>query len=237
MSMLAEKRQKKSWILNPRSTAWTCDSNKFGQKMLEKMGWTPGKGLGVNEQGMVDILRVKIKNDFKGLGCDKKVEDWIKTQEDFNNLLGELGADGDDQKVGKQSLEERSKSIKSRVHYHKFARGKDLSRYSSDDLKSILGVNTDDMSNTKESNVYDIDSKYENFEKRAIITSGNEQLEMKGEEEVLDESNRKRKKKKNKLKTFNMQAENDSIEKSNADENLESVSVSKKRRKKKKNED
>lgn len=42
------------------------DSNKFGQKMLEKMGWTSGKGLGVNEQGITEHVRVSFKNDTGG---------------------------------------------------------------------------------------------------------------------------------------------------------------------------
>jgi len=32
----------------------SADQNKFGQKMLEKMGWTKGKGLGANEQGVAE---------------------------------------------------------------------------------------------------------------------------------------------------------------------------------------
>lgn len=30
--------------------------SKFGLKMLEKMGWAKGKGLGKNEDGMVDCI-------------------------------------------------------------------------------------------------------------------------------------------------------------------------------------
>lgn len=30
------------------------------------MGWKPGKGLGVNEQGIVNALRVKYKSDLRG---------------------------------------------------------------------------------------------------------------------------------------------------------------------------
>lgn len=35
--------------------------------MLEKMGWTSGKGLGINEQGATDHVRVKVKNDTVGM--------------------------------------------------------------------------------------------------------------------------------------------------------------------------
>uniref|UniRef100_A0A161ML19 Pin2 terf1-interacting telomerase inhibitor 1 n=1 Tax=Triatoma infestans TaxID=30076 RepID=A0A161ML19_TRIIF len=139
MSMLAEKRRKQTWILNPRSTDWSEDGNKYGQRMLEKMGWTPGKGLGVNEQGIVNALRVKYKSDLRGLGCDSKIEEWTKTQEEFNALLGELAGNEKDSKIG--SLEKTSKNIRNRVHYHKFTRRKDLSRYSAKDLESILGLN------------------------------------------------------------------------------------------------
>lgn len=34
--------------------------------MLEKMGWTSGKGLGAKEQGMTDHIRAKYKDDQAG---------------------------------------------------------------------------------------------------------------------------------------------------------------------------
>jgi hypothetical protein len=34
--------------------------------MLEKMGWAPGKGLGANEQGMKNVLKIGYKSDTKG---------------------------------------------------------------------------------------------------------------------------------------------------------------------------
>lgn len=43
------------------------DKNGFGQKMLEKMGWKHGKGLGANEQGLTESLKVSYKNDNKGM--------------------------------------------------------------------------------------------------------------------------------------------------------------------------
>lgn len=39
------------------------DASKFGQKMLEKMGWKPGCGLGAKEQGITEQIKVAYKND------------------------------------------------------------------------------------------------------------------------------------------------------------------------------
>ena len=50
-----------SCILYPFS-----DDSKIGQKMMEKMGWSKGRGLGREEQGMKEHLSVKFKDDNKG---------------------------------------------------------------------------------------------------------------------------------------------------------------------------
>ena len=39
----------------------------FGQKMLEKMGWEKGQGLGKDKDGMKDALDVKKKEDTLGV--------------------------------------------------------------------------------------------------------------------------------------------------------------------------
>ena len=72
---LAEPRRRQKWTLNPRGAVnkavpcsspsmsfklvsikscilgnlWANDDNKFGHKLMEKMGWEKGKGLGANQ--------------------------------------------------------------------------------------------------------------------------------------------------------------------------------------------
>ncbi|KAL1122249.1 hypothetical protein AAG570_003654 [Ranatra chinensis] len=157
MAMLAERKQKVKYSINPRGNDWAKDSNKFGQKILEKMGWSPGKGLGASEQGMTDVLRVTYKNDTKGFGCKDK-EEWLKQQEEFRCLLAKLsgseeaGIHNQLKPIEKsQSLEKRSQESRTRVHYRKFTRGKDLSRYTAKDLSCIVGVAMNVVDNNEDS--------------------------------------------------------------------------------------
>ncbi|XP_018425414.1 PREDICTED: PIN2/TERF1-interacting telomerase inhibitor 1 [Nanorana parkeri] len=151
MAMLAEPRRKQKWSIDPRNSTWSKDETKFGQKMLEKMGWSKGKGLGAQEQGCTEHVKVQVKNNTMGLGASIHHEDnWIAHQDDFNQLLaelndchgtassGEIHSPANDSKKS-FSLEEKSKSSKKRVHYMKFAKGKDLSCRSDTDLACIFG--------------------------------------------------------------------------------------------------
>nr|XP_020472947.1 PIN2/TERF1-interacting telomerase inhibitor 1 isoform X1 [Monopterus albus] len=148
MSMLAEPRRKQKWSVDPRNSAWSNDDSKFGQKMLERMGWSKGKGLGRSEQGATDHIKVKVKSNSLGLGANTSYEDnWIAHQDDFNELLAQLNSchgqnesnePAEDEQKG-FSLEEKSKTSKKRVHYMKFTKGKDLSSRSETDLNCIFG--------------------------------------------------------------------------------------------------
>lgn len=42
------------------------DDTKFGQKMLEKMGWKKGEGIGRDGQGVTENIKIRWKLDSKG---------------------------------------------------------------------------------------------------------------------------------------------------------------------------
>ena len=117
---------------------------------MEKMGWQDGKGLGANESGMTENLKIKFKMDTKGVGYNNNDYDnvWLDHQDDFEQILGSLNQHSksaseerriEDEQGSLKSLEERSKQSKARVHYKKFTRSKDLSNATTHDLNCILG--------------------------------------------------------------------------------------------------
>ncbi|EFN69541.1 Pin2-interacting protein X1 [Camponotus floridanus] len=185
MSMLAERRQKQKWSLNPRGKWWSEDSNKFGQRMLEKMGWTKGKGLGVNEQGITEYINVSHKNDTAGIGYDKNVDIWVEHQEKFNNLLKQLHENGNQNTTQKleteddRSMELKSKQSHARVHYKKFTQSKDINKYKPKDLANILGqkelMNTIQVKTEKDDDSYEKKSISIEKSNNGIVTinSGN----------------------------------------------------------------
>lgn len=157
--MLAEKRSKANYhaavTLRKGLKGDFMDHYGFGARMLEKMGWSKGKGLGLNSDGEVNPIAIKMKSDNKGLGFARTSEDIaVAQQQGFDALLASFSEGTDEKKLDSdtaaeteaaevnapKSLEQMSKKSRARVHYQKFTRGKDLSRASSKDLASILGV-------------------------------------------------------------------------------------------------
>jgi len=150
---LAAPRRKTKYDIDPRNNAWANDDNKFGQKLMEKFGWEKGKGLGAQEDGETENIKVKVKNDKHGIGANNDYSDtWLDHQDDFNSILASLNtchsAPGSGTATPTNepsteavagSMEERSKSSKSRVHYKKFTQGKDLTRADASDLDALFG--------------------------------------------------------------------------------------------------
>ncbi|CAG0900792.1 unnamed protein product [Darwinula stevensoni] len=91
--------------------------------------------------GMADL--------YLGLGFKGNDDLWLTHHNDYNEFLATLQSEKGSKQDGSINetqgfipLTEKSKSSKKRVHYHKFARGKDLSSCSQEDLACIFGKKT-----------------------------------------------------------------------------------------------
>jgi len=80
--------------MDPQNAKWHDDKDKFGHRLMEKMGWKEGKGLGAEEQGVAENIRLKPTQGNRGLGAFASKEDnaWVGHHDDFAKLLSELNA-------------------------------------------------------------------------------------------------------------------------------------------------
>eukprot|EP00659_Diplonema_papillatum_P023106 gene23106-35412_t len=75
---------------DPNNTTWSKNKNRLGFKLLEKMGWSEGKGLGKKENGTTEHVRVKAKDDNSGLGTALDVSSWRGNTTRFEETLQRL---------------------------------------------------------------------------------------------------------------------------------------------------
>lgn len=76
------------------------------------------------------------------MGYKESDNQWTEHESNFSAFLSALSggeSDKQDAELKLSSLEEKSQKSKARVHYRKFTRGKDLSKYSEKDLANIFG--------------------------------------------------------------------------------------------------
>uniref|UniRef100_A0A0K0DSR0 G-patch domain-containing protein n=1 Tax=Strongyloides stercoralis TaxID=6248 RepID=A0A0K0DSR0_STRER len=161
MSILAERRRKQKIPIDPNNLKWQNSEDSVAKKLLAKMGWKEGKGLGKDEQGNVDSLKVKSNNTQKGLGCDGNYDKtWVGHHDDFASILANLNKNKKEKSKEEESsdeeeeyekkkdgkskdnvlnLEERARVSKRRIHYQKFIKRKDLSQATDADKLQIFG--------------------------------------------------------------------------------------------------
>ncbi|KAF9914127.1 PIN2/TERF1-interacting telomerase inhibitor 1 [Lobosporangium transversale] len=106
MSLKAVRHAKQRLAPDPRNLHWANDTNKFGYKMMEKMGWSQGKGLGAKEDGVQEHVKVRLKENNLGVGATKKTSDnWLGNTDAFSRLLADLN-----ERVEKETQENESKN-------------------------------------------------------------------------------------------------------------------------------
>ena len=115
---LAATRTKQRFGLDPRNTAWSNDTSRFGHQFLEKFGWKPGMGLGLSPMNSnTSHIKVSIKDDNVGLGAKLKRKD---KKDEFDNgecagldvfqrILGRLN--GKESKISEELDTQRKQQI------------------------------------------------------------------------------------------------------------------------------
>lgn len=134
--------------METRNQAWANDTSTFGYQMLVKMGWSEGKGLGRNEDGISSHIRVKRKAISSGIGVDEDIQGnsaFVNQIDSFNQVLQHLNntESPSETKPKKLKLTKKKKKKKDKKSVKrkqsKVLAAKNVSSYSSADLKAILG--------------------------------------------------------------------------------------------------
>lgn len=147
-----------------RNSEWANDTSTFGQKMLLKMGWSQGKGLGKNQQGLSTNLRAIRREEGLGIGAstDNTGDAGFSiTSRNFHGVLASLQqhhGSGSSASITKEdsSTSQRKKKTKkfkksergltmpsNRVtagHARKMREAKDLNSKSKEDIAAIFGL-------------------------------------------------------------------------------------------------
>jgi Pin2-interacting protein X1 len=138
-----------SGLLDTQNKQWAEDKTKFGYRMMQKMGWTDGKGLGVKEDGATEHLRVRKKLTTAGVGAISSArEQWNVPAElasGLDDVLARLSAAapvGAAARPAAGAVASGGDGARARGNKGFFGRriaGKNVGAYSAEALKEIFG--------------------------------------------------------------------------------------------------
>ncbi|KAF1328821.1 Pin2 terf1-interacting telomerase inhibitor 1, partial [Globisporangium splendens] len=107
-----------------QNMAWAADTSKFGYKMLVKMGWAAGKGVGKDLQGQATHVKIARRSENLGVGCSLKqaeVQGWSSTATSFADVLktlnkkyGDKSDSGSESDASSSSVKKKKKEKKSK---------------------------------------------------------------------------------------------------------------------------
>lgn len=95
---LVPPHSKRKWAKDPNNTAWTRNTDTFGQKLLRSQGWEPGQYLGAKDAVHSEFysaanashIRAVLKDDNLGLGARRNQGDECTGLDALQELLGRL---------------------------------------------------------------------------------------------------------------------------------------------------
>jgi Pin2-interacting protein X1 len=97
---------------------WKNDKKGFGFRMLSKMGWKDDKGLGKNETGITNNIKVTRRENGIGLGLDNddeavKLGSQVSSLNDVLNMLKDQYGSSSNKKKKSKSKGEKGSDSKS----------------------------------------------------------------------------------------------------------------------------
>jgi len=196
-----QRREKHSMPIDPNNKHWVNDKSKFGYQMLLKMGWSEGKGLGADGQGMTEHIVQNKMVERVGLGATVDTSsNWLENTSAYSQLLSSLknkfSSPSSEQDA---STEKDTEAVKPRcVMFSKRTRAKSIRTKSKQDLAAILGVKPSEVSSDDEipgSTDSDSETRKEKTKKRKAEIESVEELNIPVED---DQDKKKKKKKKSK---------------------------------------
>ena len=112
---LAEVKKKRKIGQDPNNKCWSDNKNGMGYKLLQKMGWSEGKGLGVNLDGVQEHVKIETCNENLGIGADLNYADkWIEGASSYEDLLNRLNSDQSCCTDKKEKIKHEKKKKKSK---------------------------------------------------------------------------------------------------------------------------
>jgi len=143
-----------------RNSQWANDPNSFGRKMLSKLGWKEGSGLGKNQQGSSTHLRAVKRSESLGIGAESDAfgdKGWQDTNAGFHGVLANLKReyssgiqDDNDEDVDEATKKKRRKEEKKRKKKIEKRRAKQQLLKNSESGNSSSGSGSDTNNNKKE---------------------------------------------------------------------------------------
>ena len=196
---LAAARTKQRFGLDPRNTAWSNNTSRFGHQYLEKLGWKPGSGLGMMSDATTTHIKVSIKDDNLGLGAKLKKKD---KQDEFDSgectgldvfqrLLGRLN--GNEETISKELDRQKTENIINGKWGIHFVKGEVLSSTWDAETKQLISYamvkkrKADDSDNSEDEHKKSKKSKKDKKEKK-------EKKEKKAKKEKKEKKDKKDKK-------------------------------------------
>ncbi|KAK9475754.1 hypothetical protein V1514DRAFT_370271 [Lipomyces japonicus] len=118
---LAAPRNRQKIANDPRNTAWSSDTGRFGHKHMQNLGWQPGTGLGLTaaSRSVTTNLKINVKSDNAGLGASlakaQDADNWAPGLDSFQALLSRLNNGSNDDNKENDSNDNNNNKVKETI--------------------------------------------------------------------------------------------------------------------------